>query len=169
MKKALLLFTFGVLSVVACRKTFVPGTPTKDASLKGEEVSVKEFPADVKKIFVLNEGQMGANNATLDFLRRSDGQYITGAFKKMNPSAAAGLGDVGNDIAIHDDNVWMVINNSGLVEVVSAADETELATIEIPTPRAIAFDDKYAYVTSWAGAFASPIPPTPRAVFTALT
>ena len=155
MKTALLLFTFGVLSVVACRKTFVPGTPTKDASLEGESVNVAEFPADVKKIFVLNEGQMGANNATLDFLRRSDGQYITGAFKKMNPSAAAGLGDVGNDIAIHDDNVWMVINNSGLVEVVSAADETEIATIEIPTPRAIAFDDKYAYVTSWAGAFAT--------------
>ena len=40
MKKALLLFTFGVLSVVACRKTFVPGTPTKDASLEGESVNV---------------------------------------------------------------------------------------------------------------------------------
>ncbi len=155
MKKALMLFTFGVLAVVACQKNFVPETPTKDASLKGEQVSVKEFPADLKKIFVLNEGQMGANNATLDFLRRSDGQYITGAFKKMNPSAAAGLGDVGNDIAIRGNEVWMVINNSGLVEVVSAADETEIAVIEIPTPRNVAFDEKYAYVSSWAGAFAT--------------
>ena len=155
MKKALMLFTFGVLAAVACQKNPVPEPPAKDASLKGEEVSVKEFPADIKKVFVLNEGQMGANNATLDFLRRSDGQYITGAFKKMNPSAAAGLGDVGNDIAIHGDEVWMVINNSGLVEVVSAADETEIAVVEIPTPRNVAFDDKYAYVTSWAGAFAT--------------
>lgn len=155
MKKALMLFTFGVLAAVACQKNLVPESPAKDASLKGEEVSVKEFPADIKKVFVLNEGQMGANNATLDFLRRSDGQYITGAFKKMNPSAAAGLGDVGNDIAIHGDEVWMVINNSGLVEVVSAADETEIAVVEIPTPRNVAFDDKYAYVTSWAGAFAT--------------
>lgn len=155
MKKALMLFTLGLLTLVACEKKFVLEAPTKDASLKGEEVSVKEFPADVKKIFVLNEGQMGANNATLDFLRRSDGQYITGAFKKMNPSAAAGLGDVGNDIALHNNEVWMVINNSGLVEVVSAADETEIAVIEIPTPRNVAFDDKYAYVTSWAGAFAT--------------
>lgn len=155
MKKALLLFAFGVLTAVACQKNFVPEDTAKDASLKGETVKVAEFPSDVKKIFVLNEGQMGANNATLDFLRRSDGQYVTGAFKKMNPSAVAGLGDVGNDIAIHDDNVWMVINNSGLVEVVSAADETEIAVIEIPTPRNVAFDDKYAYVTSWAGAFAT--------------
>lgn len=154
MKKALMLFTFGVLSVVACRKTFVPGTPSKDADLKGTSVAVAEIDGN-KKIFVLNEGQLGANNATLDFLRISDGQYVTGAFKKMNSGAKAGLGDVGNDIALHNNEVWMVINNSGLVEVVSAADETELATIEIPTPRAIAFDDKYAYVTSWSGAFAT--------------
>ncbi len=155
MKKALLLFAFGVLSVVACQKTPVPETPAKDASLTGEMVKVGEFPEDIKKIFVLNEGQMGANNATLDFLRLSDGLYITGAFKKMNPSAAAGLGDVANDIAIHDDKVWMVVNNSGIVEVVAAADETELAVIDLPTPRNIAFDSQYAYVTSWAGAFAT--------------
>ena len=30
-----------------------------------------------------------------------------------------------------------------------------MAVIEVPTPRNIAFDDKYAYVTSWAGAFAT--------------
>ena len=77
MKKALMLFTFGVLAAVACQKNPVPEPPAKDASLKGEEVSVKEFPADIKKVFVLNEGQMGANNATLDFLRRSDGQKET--------------------------------------------------------------------------------------------
>ena len=162
MKKALMLFTLGVLTLAACQKTPTPETTTpdpevttesKDASLQGTEVDVKWFPQDVKKVFVLNEGQLGANNATLDFLRVSDGQYVTGAFKKMNPSAKAGLGDVGNDIALHNNEVWMVINNSGLVEVVSAEDETEIAVIEIPTPRAIAFDDKYAYVTSWAGAF----------------
>ena len=62
---------------------------------------------------------------------------------------------MGNDLALHNNEVWMVINNSGLVEVVSAADETEMAVIEVPTPRNIAFDDKYAYVTSWAGAFAT--------------
>jgi hypothetical protein len=67
----------------------------------------------------------------------------------------AGLGDVGNDIAVHGDEVWMVINNSGIVEVVSAKDEIEIATVTVPTPRNIAFDNKYAYVTSWAGAYAN--------------
>lgn len=147
-----MFFTLGVLTLVACQKTFVQETPSKDADLKGTSVAVEEIGGN-KKIFVLNEGQLGANNATLDFLRISDGQYVTGAFKKMNPGAKADLGDVGNDIALHNNEVWMVINNSGLVEVVSAADETEMAVIEVPTPRNIAFDDKYAYVTSWAGAF----------------
>ena len=113
------------------------------------------LPEGIRKVFVLNEGGMGSNNATLDFLRRADRQYITGAFRKMNPDAGAGLGDVGNDIAMHGDEVWMVINNSGIVEVVSAIDECEIAAIPVPTPRNIAFDAKYAYVTSWAGAFAA--------------
>jgi hypothetical protein len=156
MKKARLLLLCGaLLSVFACQKDPIPETPSKDADLTGATVSVSNLGVTAKKIFVLNEGSMGSNNSTLDFLRFSDGSYITGAFKKMNPSVGAGLGDVGNDIAIKNDEVWMVINNSGLVEVVSAKDETEIAAIAVPTPRSIAFDDTYAYVTSWAGAFAT--------------
>ena len=156
MKKARLLLLFGALvSVFACQKDPIPETPSKDADLTGVKVDVSAISTSAKKVFVLNEGGMGANNSTLDFLRFSDGNYITGAFKKMNPGVGAGLGDVGNDIAVHGDEVWMVINNSGIVEVVSAKDETEIAAITIPTPRNIAFDDTYAYVTSWNGAFVS--------------
>ena len=155
MKKATLLLLCGALVFCACRKDPVPEPPSKDAELTGEKVDVTGFPESAKKLFVLNEGGMGSNNASLDFLRVSDGNYITGAFKKMNPSVEAGLGDVGNDIAIHGDEAWIVVNNSGLVEVISAKDETEITTIQIPTPRNIAFDDRYAYVTSWAGAYLS--------------
>lgn len=156
MKKARLLLLCGaLLSVFACQKDPIPETPSKDADLTGVTVSISDLGVTAKKVFVLNEGGMGSNNSTLDFIRFSDGQYITGAFKKMNPSVGAGLGDVGNDIAVHNDEVWMVINNSGLVEVVSAKDETEIAAIAVPTPRCIAFDDTYAYVTSWAGAYAT--------------
>lgn len=156
MKKARLLLLCGaLLSVFACQKDPIPETPSKDADLTGVTVSISDLGVTAKKVFVLNEGGMGSNNSTLDFIRFSDGQYITGAFKKMNPSVGAGLGDVGNDIAVHNDEVWVVINNSGLVEVVSAKDETEIAAIAVPTPRSIAFDDTYAYVTSWAGAYAT--------------
>ena len=152
MKKAALLLLCGTLAFCACQKDPVP---SKDATLDGTAVDVSSLSTSAQKLFVLNEGGMGSNNATLDFLRFKDGQYVTGAFKKMNPSVGAGLGDVGNDIAIHGKEAWIVVNNSGIVEVISADDETEIAAIQVPTPRNIAFDEKYAYVTSWAGAFAT--------------
>ena len=155
MKKATLLLLCGALAFCACRKDPVPEPPSKDADLTGQKVDVSGFPESTRKLFVLNEGGMGSNNASLDFLRLSDGNYITGAFKKMNPNVGAGLGDVGNDVAVQGDELWIVVNNSGLVEVVSAKDETEIAAIAVPTPRNVAFDDQYAYVTSWAGAYAT--------------
>ena len=161
MKKAFLaalaagLLAFPACDIVEFGSNGPVEDPSRDEELTGEKVDVSAIPADVRKVFVLNEGGMGSNNATLDFLRVSDGNYVTGAFKKMNPSVGAGLGDVGNDIAVHGDEVWIVVNNSGIVEVLSAKDETELAAIQIPTPRNIAFDDKYAYVSSWAGAYAT--------------
>ena len=155
MKKATLLLLCGALAFCACQKDPGPETPSKDADLTGEKVDVSGFADSAKKVFILNEGGMGSNNSTLDFLRLSDGNYITGAFKKMNPDAGAGLGDVGNDIAVNGDELWIVVNNSGIVEVLSAKDETEIAAFTVPTPRNIAFDDTYAYVTSWAGAYAN--------------
>ena len=145
MKKSLLLLLCGTLCLCACRKDPVPEPPSKDADLAGDSTAFEYLQeSSPRKIFVLNEGQLGSNNATLDFIRVREGLYVTGAFRKMNPDVGGGLGDVGNDIAVHGDEVWMVINNSGIVEVVSAEDETEIAAIPVPTPRSIAFDDQYA-------------------------
>ena len=153
MKKAFLVLG-AALSLAACSKDVVP---PKDASLEGDIVlmpmGINE--SGYSKLFVLNEGGMGSNNSTLDFMRLKESWYITDAFGKMNPGIAAGLGDVGNDIAVHGRELWIVVNNSGIVEVISAADETEIAAIQVPTPRNIAFDSQYAYVTSWAGAHAN--------------
>ena len=150
MKKAFLLLLCGTFAFSACQKDRVP---SKDATLDGQTVDVSFISTSAQKLFVLNEGGMGSNNSTLDFLRFKDGKFVNGAFKKMNPDVATGLGDVGNDIAIHGEEAWIVVNNSGIVEVISAYDETEIAAIPVPTPRNIAFDNNYAYVTSWAGAF----------------
>jgi hypothetical protein len=150
MKKAYLLLLCGAFAFCACEKDRIP---SKDTTLDGQTVDVSSISTSASKLFVLNEGGMGSNNSTLDFLRFSNGKYITSAFKKMNPDVGTGLGDVGNDIAIHGEEAWIVVNNSGIVEVISAYDETEIAAITVPTPRNIAFDNNYAYVTSWAGAF----------------
>jgi hypothetical protein len=148
MKKAL-LFACMVLLSAACTKDIIP---SKDKTLEGQHIKAMDVGRSASKLFVLNEGGFGSNNSTLDFFRFADSTYVSGAFGKMNPDIAGGLGDVGNDIAVNGNEVWIVVNNSGIVEVVSAIDETEIAAIQVPTPRNIAFDSKYAYVTSWAGA-----------------
>ncbi len=154
--KTLLVFS-GILAiaVTGCRKDpIVDPLPvvSEDEDLAGESVTVGET-GFFTKLFVLNEGKMGTNNATLDFFRFANGKYVRNAFDRMNPSQALGLGDVGNDIKIFDGKIWAVINNSGLVEVMDAFNEKHIATIPVRTPRNIAFDGNYAYVTSYAGAF----------------
>lgn len=153
MKKTALLLLCGVLFLGACQKINYREEPSKDEELTGVKVDVSAFSGAARKLFVLNEGQMGSNNASLDFLRFPFGLYISDAFAKMNPSVGAGLGDVGNDIALIGDELWIVVNNSGIVEVISPYDEIEVAAISVPSPRFIATDGKYAYVTSWAGAY----------------
>lgn len=154
MKKTLLLFLAGIFVFFSCEKDSVPEPETpapKESSLSGEKVDVSFF---IKKLFVLNEGQMGSNNCSLDMLRVSDGNYITDVFRKMNPSESAGLGDTGNDIIVAGNEVWIAVNGSGIVDVLSAENEVEIAAIPIPMPRNLAFDDKYVYVSSWNGAVA---------------
>ena len=78
-------------------------------------------PATDDRLYILNEGQMGLNNATIDFYDFSDGSYTSDAFTAANPDVAFELGNTGNDIAIHDGKLWAVINGSGLVEIMDAA------------------------------------------------
>jgi len=144
MKK--LFWAAAALLVLACGKT-------PDPEL--QKISTDGIPGSIKKIFVLSEGGMGSNNASLDMWSMDNGLWYQGVFKKANPSLGAELGDVGNDIAVHGDEVWIVVNNSGIVEVISASTHKEITSVSIPMPRNIAFDDKYAYVSSWAGAFAT--------------
>ncbi len=153
MKKAFLLLLCGALALCACQKDPSEEAAINESDMTGETVDLSFLSVDdPRKIFVLNEGQMGSNNASLDVIRFSDAQYLTDVFRKVNPKSG-GLGDVGNDIVVIGDEVWIAVNNSGIVEVISAEDEKEIAAIKVPTPRRIAYDDKYVYVTSWAGAF----------------
>ncbi len=105
-----------------------------------------------KGFFVLNEGQMGANNSTLDFFDYDSNSLITNIFEARNPDETMGLGDTGNDLALHDGHLFAVMNGSGLVQVVEAETVELEATIPLRNPRDIAFKGGFAYVTSWGEA-----------------
>lgn len=149
-KYALLVFSMAALALTAgCS---IDETTSKDADLAGVNVAVGEKKGAFKKLFVLNEGGFQKNNSTLDFLRFSDGNYVSDAFGSMNPAVVQGLGDTGNDLALQGGKLWLVMNGSGYVHVLDARDETLVASIAVPDPRYIAFDDSHAYVSSYAGA-----------------
>lgn len=104
-----------------------------------------------KGFYLLNEGNMGSNKATLDFYDFATGIYTRNIYAERNPHVPKEMGDVGNDIGIYNNKIWAVINVSNKIEVMDAQTTKRIAQIEIPNCRFIKFHKGYAYVTSYAG------------------
>jgi DNA-binding beta-propeller fold protein YncE len=104
-----------------------------------------------KGFYLLNEGNMGTNKATLDYYDFSTGIYTRNIYAERNPHVPKEMGDVGNDIGIYNGKLWAVINVSNKIEVMDAETALRVGQIEIPNCRFIKFHQGYAYVTSYAG------------------
>ena len=104
-----------------------------------------------KGFYLVNEGNMGSNKATLDFYDFATGIYTRNIYAERNPNVPKEMGDVGNDIGIYNNKIWAVINVSNKIEVMDAQTTQRIAQIEIPNCRFIKFHKGYAYVTSYAG------------------
>lgn len=106
-------------------------------------------------LYILNEGNMGANRCTLDYLDLSGSDstihYFRNIFAERNPSTVKELGDVGNDIGIYGSKLWIVVNCSNKVEVCEARSTRRLGQVNIDNCRYLAFDGGFAYVSSYAG------------------
>lgn len=119
-----------------------------------ENTGAKAEKGDVVGMYLLNEGNMGSNKATLDFLDFSGDKnenviYYRNIYSERNPNEIKELGDVGNDIKIYGSKLWMVINCSNKVEVADAYTCKKLGKIDIPNCRYLAFDGGYAYVSAY--------------------
>ena len=104
-----------------------------------------------KGFYLLNEGNMGTNKATLDYYDFSTGIYTRNIYAERNPHVPKEMGDVGTDIGIYNGKLWAVINVSNKIEVMDAETALRVGQIEIPNCRFIKFHQGYAYVTSYAG------------------
>ena len=106
-------------------------------------------------LYILNEGNMGANRCTLDYLdlcgTDSTIHYYRNIYAERNPSTVKELGDVGNDIGIYGSKLWIVVNCSNKVEVCEARSTRRLGQVNIDNCRYLAFDGGFAYVSSYAG------------------
>ena len=143
--RASVALMLAVLPFASCRKgEFVlPSTSI--------EVGGGDSGGDIKGFFLLNEGNMGSNKASLDYYDYETGIYHVNIYAERNPGVVYELGDVGNDIQIYGNKLYAVINCSNLVEVMDVATARHEATVYIPNCRYIVFQDGYAYVSSYAG------------------
>src|SRR5690554_6625207 len=116
------LVAFGLLSIflVSC---------SKDNSLTPEEQ-----PDPVSGVYVLNEGDFQANNASLsyiDFLTNKVTVDIYGPANSSDPSKPLALGAVGSDLGIYGSLLYVVLNESNKVEILNASSAKILKTIEV--------------------------------------
>jgi DNA-binding beta-propeller fold protein YncE len=102
-------------------------------------------------LYLLNEGNMGSNKSTLDYLDLTTGKYHRNIYAAANPHVPMELGDVGNDLKIYGSKLYAVINCSNKVEVMDKHTTRRLGQVDIPNCRYIRFHEGYAYVTSYAG------------------
>lgn len=99
-------------------------------------------------IFILNEGSIGSNNASISYLNTS-GDLENEIFATQNSGMP--LGDTGQGMGFEGDNAYVVLNNSNEIKVINASNFAFVASIsdQIVYPRDIAFSNGNAYVTNW--------------------
>ena len=147
--KHVCLYIILLLTVVACR--------TDDQIIYAEEqdTGVKAVESEIVGMYLLNEGNMGSNKCTLDYLdlsgRDSTVRYWRNIYSERNPSVVKELGDVGNDCQIYGSRLWLVINCSNKVEVATVDSCRRIGQVDIPNCRYVSFHDGYAYVSSYVG------------------
>lgn len=145
MKKLLLYLLIGTC-LVSCREDEVV-VPT-EYEIIPEEVKPGQ---KIIGMYLLNEGNMGSNKSTLDYVDFSQGYYVRNLYAERNPHVIKELGDVGNDIQIYGSRIYAVINCSNKIEVLDARTAHRIGQVNIPNVRYVRFHKGYAYATSYVG------------------
>lgn len=129
----------------SCRKDDYIFTSTKNVVTKPNPT------ANVLGFYLLNEGAMGMNRASIDFMNFRTGEYDSDIYSEANPTVIKELGDVGNDIKIYGDRLFAVINVSNKIEVMNKWTGERIKVINVPNCRYLAFHNDKAYISSYAG------------------
>lgn len=142
-KIGFLLFT--LIFFVSCRE--------EETIFPSSDVSVAAPRSDgkIEGFYLLNEGNMGMNRASIDVFNYRTGNYTTDIYSERNPTVVKELGDVGNDIQIYGNKVYAVINVSNKVEVIDKWTAKRIKKIDIPNCRYVTFYKDKAYVSSYSG------------------
>lgn len=138
------MLAVAVLAMSGCREDEVIYIAENVPVSQPEYTSVEGF-------YLLNEGMMGNDLASLDYYDYATGEYTRDVYTDANPTVVMELGDVGNDIGIYGSKMYMVVNCSNKVEVVDKRSVKRVGQIDIPNCRYIKFYHGFAYVSSYVG------------------
>lgn len=144
--RQLIILLLTVVFITSCREDD-PILPSKPIEVNPWE----KVTGDIYGFYLLNEGNMGSNKASLDFYDYETGIYHRNIYGERNPTEVKDLGDVGNDIQIYGDKLYAIINCSNYLEVIDVNTAKHIAKIPIPNCRYVVFKDQYAYVSAYAG------------------
>ncbi|MEO8887087.1 MAG: YncE family protein [Mucilaginibacter sp.] len=97
-------------------------------------------------LYVLNQGGFFANNSTLTYYDYTTKNLVADQFFTAN---ATKLGDTGNDAGIYGSKMFIVVNNSNVVDVVNSSNTKLIKQITLNQPRSVVFYKSNAFVTSY--------------------
>ena len=125
--------------------------PPQEEVQPPKEDTPPETVTSIAGFYLLNEGNMNMNKASLDYYDYETGKYRRNIYGEANPDATLGLGDVGNDIGVYGSKLYTVINASNKLEVMDVATTKRLGVIDIKNGRYITFANGKAYVSAYDG------------------
>lgn len=116
-----------------------------------QQVQDSARTTSVKGFYLLNQGNMGSNKTTLDYYDLATGVYTLNLYSAVNPSEVMSMGDLGNDLKIYGNRMYVTVNGSNVVEVMDARTAKHIGTIAVPNCRYLCFSGRYGFVSSYAG------------------
>lgn len=152
-KYQILLISIIAILFGSCRKapTVIPE--------QGETAFPPNPSSIIKGLYVLNEGNMNMNKASLDYVDLRAGTYRRNIYNQANPEVVKGLGDVGNDIGIYGSKMYVVVNVSNKLEILDVKTAKKIKQIDITNCRYVTFHNGKAYVSAYLGKVGDPNAP----------
>lgn len=141
---------FLFLSILYC----ITGCREDELVVPTEYDIISDVPAadtQIRGFYLVNEGNMGSNKCTIDYMDYFTGLYSRNIYAERNPNVIKELGDVGNDIGIYGSKLYVVVNCSHKVEVMDAHTGIRIGQVDIPNCRYVRFYRGSAYISSYVG------------------
>ena len=119
-----------------------------------EYVTMPSGPAVCRRILSCQRREYGSNKCTIDHFDARTGSYFRNIYPERKLDVVKELGDVGNDIGIYGNRLYVVVNCSNFVEVMNVHTAEHIGSVTIPNCRYIVFNGDKAYVSSF---YAGPV------------